>query len=140
MCVDIVRVHGLCAMKAPGFSHQLERDSRSRVLFTINNLKVRAEWMKGLSTAFDMLPQQAWHDLYVEWISDFFLNRLQRNSQLVTIKRTNLWHHPAKLEGMLFVALHFIKHYADAGHGEADSFNHLTACPNLQAAFSQKED
>ena len=100
MCVDIVWVHGIYAMKAPGFFHQLERDSRSRVLITVNNLKVRAEWLKGLSTAMNMLPQQAWHDLYVEYLSDFFLKWVQRNSQLVTIKRTNLWHYPTKPEGI----------------------------------------
>ena len=107
------------------------------MLCTVNNLKVRAEWTKGLPTAFDMLPQHAWHDLYVEWLSDYFLKWVQRNFQLMTMKRTNLWHHPAKPEGMLFVALHIITHFAYAGHGEADSFHHLTTCPSLQTALGQ---
>ena len=92
------------------------------------NLKVRVERIKGLSTAFDLLPQQAWHDLHVEWLSDDFHKWVRRNVQLMTIKCTNLWHYPAKHEGMLFVALHNITHYAYAGHGETDAFNHLTAC------------
>ena len=46
MGVDVARVHGLYATKALGFSHQLERDSKGRVLFTVNNLKMRAEWLK----------------------------------------------------------------------------------------------
>ena len=43
MFVDVVRVHGTHVTKAPGFSRQLERDSKSRVLITVNNLKMRAK-------------------------------------------------------------------------------------------------
>ena len=66
--MDTIRAHGFFAMKATDFSKQLERDSQSRVLCTVNNLKLRAEWIKSLSSAFDMIPRQAWHDLYADWL------------------------------------------------------------------------
>ena len=78
--------------------------------------------------------------MYVEYLSDFFLEWVQRNSQLMTAKRTNLWHHPTKPEGMLFVARFIIKHYAYAGYGEADSFSHMADCPNLQTSISHMEE
>ena len=52
LCVGTIRAHGLYAMKSLGFSQQLERDSQSRVFCTVNRLKLRAEWINGLSTAF----------------------------------------------------------------------------------------
>ena len=61
--VDVFRVYGIYATKALGFSHQLERDSKGRMLFTVNNLKMRAEWLKGYAAAMEMLPQQVWCDL-----------------------------------------------------------------------------
>ena len=66
MCVDVVQVHGIYATKALGFSHQLERDSKGRVLFIVNNLKMRAEWLRLYAAAMDMLPERMWCDLYME--------------------------------------------------------------------------
>ena len=54
--------------------------------------------------------------------------------------RMNLWHYPVAPEGMLFVALHIIKKYAYAGHGEADSFDQITTLPSLQTALEQHRD
>ena len=131
MCVDVVRVHGTHVAKASGFSRQLERDSKGRVLLTVNNQKMRAEWLKGFAAAMYMLPQQVRCDLCAEYLSDFFLKWAQRNSQLMTAKRTSLWHHPAKPEGALNVALFIIQNYAYAGHGEIGSFDRMTDCSTL---------
>ena len=83
MCVGVVRVHGIYATKALGFSHQLERASKGRVFFTVNNLKMRADWIKGYATAMDMLPQPIWCDLYAEWLADFFHKWTQKSSQVM---------------------------------------------------------
>ena len=49
--------------------------------------------------------------------------------------RMSAWRHPTAPEGVLFVALHIIEHYAYAGHGEIDSFDHLADTPSIQAAI-----
>ena len=140
MCVDVVRVHVIHVTKASGFSCLLERDSKGRVLFTVNNLKMRAEWLKGFAAAMDMLPQRVWCDLYAEYLSDFFHKWAQKNFQLMTAKRTTLWHHPAKPDGALLVALLIMQNYAYAGHGEIDSFDHMDDCATLQTSLDQRKD
>ena len=112
----VVRAHGIFALTAPGFSNQLDRDSQSRVLFTVNNLKLRAEWIQSLASAFDMLPQPAWHDLYADLLSDCFHNWFQINCQVMPGSRMEAWRHPTAPAGVLFVPLQIIEHYACAGH------------------------
>ena len=49
--------------------------------------------------------------------------------------RMELWRHPVAPAGVLLVALHIIKHYAYAGHGEFDSFDQMATLPSLQTAL-----
>ena len=58
----------------------------------------------------------------------------------MTAKRTSLWHHPAKPEGALHVAVFIMQNYAYAGHGEIDSFDHMADCATLQTSLDQRKD
>ena len=101
---------------------------------------MRANWIKGYAAAMDMLPQPIWCDLYTEYLSDFFHKWTQKNSQVMTGKRTTHWQFPTKPEGALLVALFIMENYAYAGHGESDSFDHMADWPTLQAALDQRKD
>ena len=54
--------------------------------------------------------------------------------------RMDLWQHPVAPEGVLLAALHIIRNYAYAGHGEADSFDQMATLPSLQTALEQHRD
>ena len=84
------------------------------MLFTVNKLKLRAEWIKSLASAFDMLPQPAWHDLYADWLSDYLHKWLQGYSRMMPGSRMEAWRYATAPEGVLLVALHIIEHYAYA--------------------------
>ena len=133
-----VRAHGIVALKAPGFSNQLDRDSQNRVLFTVNNIKTRAEWIKSLAMAFDMLPQPACHDLYAEWLAAYFHRWLRHNCAVMPNSRMLQWQHPTAPEGVLIVALHIIEHHAYAGHGDTDSSDALADTPSLRDAIETR--
>ena len=105
------------------------------MLFTVNNPNTRAELIKRLAMAFDMLPQPAWHDLYAEWRAAYFHRWLQHNCTVMPHSRMLEWQHPMALEGVLIVALHIIEHHAYAGHGDTVSFDALADTPSLRDAI-----